>query len=89
MWQRKYLTVDLIHIKFTWLLFSKNYAPFSHLILPPQSNFRNAPANSNGNFTMTSIKILNPFQSPHLFQPKHHGISAKNLIAMNQTNFGK
>jgi len=53
------------------------------------SNFGNALANSDGDFITMPTKTPNPFQLPLLIQLKHLGIFAKNLIAMNQSNYGR
>ena len=89
MQQRKYLMLNLIHIKVILWLSSTNYAAFLLATKITQSNFGNALADSTRGFTKLSIWIQSPL-IPHLSTlAKFLGIIARKSIATISSITGK
>ena len=86
---KEYSTVMHIPTKSILPPFLMNYSPSFQLTSPILSNSGNALANSDGNYTLKSTKIPNPFRSLHRIPPKYLGIFAESLTAMNSPNYGK
>jgi len=86
---RKYSITVRILIKSIQPPFSVNYVPSSHLMNPTLSNFGNAPANSDGDFTPMSIKTPDHSQFRPPTRQKYPGIFAGKLIVTIPSIFGK
>ena len=87
--QGESLPTNCILIKFTLPPYSENCVTSSQPTIPTLLNFGSAPANLDGDSTLSSTGTPNHSPSCLLIRPKFLGIIARKSIATIPSTFGK